>query len=114
MNSRCVTLENSPSPFNNGAGTTAAANLFKNPDPKTDNPANGRSETPVKAFPLIVFNSSPCTTAINLSVVGFPRQIVIVQLNRKSESKGDKGTDAKYFNRNDKRKTPRSEDSATS
>ena len=57
-------------PFNSGAGTTAAANLFKNPDPKTERPANGKSDTPVRAFPLIVFSSSPWTTAMNLSVVG--------------------------------------------
>lgn len=46
-------------PFRSGAGTTAASNLFKNPEPNTDRPANGKSDTPVKAFPLIVFNSSP-------------------------------------------------------
>lgn len=57
-------------PFRSGAGTTAASNLFKNPEPNTDNPANGRSDTPVRAFPLMVFSSSPCTTAMNLSVVG--------------------------------------------
>ena len=56
--------------FKRGAGTTAAPHLFKNPLPKTDNPPNGRSETPVRAFPLMVFSSSPCTTATNLSVVG--------------------------------------------
>ena len=57
-------------PFSSGAGTTAAANLFKNPDPKTERPAKGKSDTPVSAFPLIVFSSSPWTTAMNLSVVG--------------------------------------------
>jgi hypothetical protein len=58
-------------PFRSGAGTIAAPNLLRNPEPKTDSPAKGRSATPVRALPLIVFISSPWTTAMNRSVVGY-------------------------------------------
>lgn len=58
-------------PFKSGAGTIAAPNLLRNPEPKTESPAKGRSATPVRALPLIVFISSPWTTAMNRSVVGY-------------------------------------------
>lgn len=56
--------------FNMGAFVRAASNLLRNPPPNNDKPAYGRSSTAVNELPLITFVSSPCTTAINLSVVG--------------------------------------------
>ena len=51
-----------------GAGTQAAENLLRNEEPKVESPLNGKSLTPVSAFPLIVCASSPYTTAMNRSV----------------------------------------------
>jgi len=51
-----------------GAGTQAAENLLRNEEPKVESPLNGKSLTPVSAFPLIVCASSPYTTAMNRSM----------------------------------------------
>ena len=51
-----------------GAGTQAAENLLRNEEPKVESPLNGKSLTPVSAFPWLVCACSPYTTAMNRSV----------------------------------------------
>ena len=50
--------------------TPLTSNLFRKAAPKLERPPKGSSGTTVREFPLITFFSLPCTTAINLSVVG--------------------------------------------